>query len=114
MSKQQLSKEELPPLNWDKDKVYFSPSGERVAICTGGFWQSYIREDATAVFIKEAALAVAKQEAIGFAEWLGANYDFNEFEQKWGKFWEDTETGNNGFDAIEISELYQMYIKKTI
>ena len=52
----------------------------------------------------------AKQEAIEFVEWLGVSYGFNEFENKWGKFWE-TEEGNSGFDAIDISELHTLYLQ---
>lgn len=31
---------------WDKNKTYFSPSGENVRIYVNGKWVSYIREDA--------------------------------------------------------------------
>lgn len=53
----------------------------------------------------------AKQKGIAFNVWLGANYDFNDFEQSWGKFWTIDENVNDGFDKIDINQLWDEFLK---
>ena len=47
-------KEPVAPENWDRNKVYHSPSGERVFIYVNGKWTQYIRQDAVAEVIDQA------------------------------------------------------------
>lgn len=53
----------------------------------------------------------AKEQSMAFHTWLMDNYDYNEFNKKWGKFWEIDEGVNEGFDSIEPEKLYQAFLE---
>lgn len=113
MSDTVRSKEEMPPLNWNKSKNYFSPGGESVSVYVDGEWKRFVRHDAVSELFKE----IIQKEAIRFAEWIAkCNIEYcREGGVCFGSEYA-TSIGINKSDEDDIitfttDQLYLLYIK---
>lgn len=96
----ELSKSKNPYNDWDINKNYFSPSGERVVIYVDGKWTQFERHDAISNLFNEQI----KQEAIGFAEFC-AGYTAIRGDKRWMMH-------NSPFTKYTTEELYNLYLNK--